>query len=406
MAKALIFVVPGHGHIHPTLPVVQELVARGEEVVYYTTESFVPQIRETGAKVQIYTSIISQLAPSFMAQSGNSAGGPAQGISFFMIDETQHVLPQILEHARAEKADYAIYDTMCLWGKMAAQLLELPAMTFRPSYVMNEHFSMRQQMAGRFPRPQPEMLRAMQEKLADLGMKYGIELPQNPFSIMMSAEPLNIVFLPRAFQPAGETFDERFVFVGPAIMRRNDAEEVAKQLRLEEDARPLILISLGTVFNQHIDFFQNCFKAFGNEAVRVILAYGSRIERASLGSIPENFQAFSYVPQLEILQKAAAFVTHGGMNSTMEGLYYGVPLVVVPQMGEQAITARRVAELQLGLALEPEQLTVEGLRDAVKEVIGNPLYKEQAKGMQGEIQRAGGYKRAAEAILNFRKEKG
>ncbi len=195
--------------------------------------------------------------------------------------------------------------------------------------------------------------------------------------------------------------DERFVFVGPAITTRNDAQEVAQELDLEAGQEPLLLISLGTVFNNRVDFFQQCFQAFGEQPLRVILAYGSRIERSSLGAIPANFQAYPYVPQLDILRQAAAFITHGGMNSTMEGLYYGVPLLVIPQMGEQAMTARRVTELHLGLALEAEQVTVATLQNAVTQLLTDASFREHTAQMQTEIQQAGGYKRAADAILAF-----
>src|SRR4051794_18925568 len=76
------------------------------------------------------------------------------------------------------------------------------------------------------------------------------------------------------------------------------------------------------------------------------------------------------------------FVTHGGMNSVMEAIYYGVPMVVVPQQPEQAMTATRVAELGLGVALEPEQVTTGALRDAVATISGEPDYRSRVTRMQ------------------------
>jgi MGT family glycosyltransferase len=406
MAKALVFVAPAHGHIHPTLPVVQELIVRGEEVVYYTTETFVPQVQATGAKAEVYQSIMSTPVPPATTSGGNAPAGSFLGsMPFRMADEARNVLPQILERARLEQADYALYDPMCLWGKMVSQILQLPAITLRPTYAMSENMATMRQMADRLPRPNPEMMSTVQRKMVDLGADYGISLPQNPFSLMVVAEPLNIVFLPRIFQFSGELFDERFVFVGPSITTRNDAQEVAKELHLESSDKPLLLISLGTVFNNRVDFFQQCFQAFADQPFRVILAYGSRLDRNSLGSIPDNFQAYPYVPQLDVLQHATAFLTHGGMNSTMEALYYGVPLVVIPQMAEQAMTAKRVTELHLGLDLEAEQVSVEALQAATNQVLSDASFKEHAVQMQAEIQQAGGYKRAADAILAHTSQK-
>src|SRR3982750_4328385 len=95
------------------------------------------------------------------------------------------------------------------------------------------------------------------------------------------------------------------------------------------------------------------------------------------------------------------FVTHGGMNSVMEAIYYGVPMVVLPQQPEQAMTAARVAELSLGVALEPEQITAGVLCDAVATVIGDAAYRSRVAYMKKAARDAGGYLRAADAIQQF-----
>jgi len=89
------------------------------------------------------------------------------------------------------------------------------------------------------------------------------------------------------------------------------------------------------------------------------------------------------VPQLDILQRATAFVSHGGMNSTMESLYYSVPMVVIPQMPEQAMTARRVDELGLGLMLDKNTLTFESLLLSVKRIMDDPSFQTRVSEMQG-----------------------
>ena len=95
------------------------------------------------------------------------------------------------------------------------------------------------------------------------------------------------------------------------------------------------------------------------------------------------------------------FVTHGGMNSTMEGLYYGVPMVVLPQMMEQEMTARRIEELGLGVALDPENLTAEQLREVITRIQQDPMIIQRVQAMRQTVHAAGGYQRAADAILDF-----
>ncbi|WP_348519735.1 glycosyltransferase [Bacillus sp. 166amftsu] len=94
---------------------------------------------------------------------------------------------------------------------------------------------------------------------------------------------------------------------------------------------------MGTVFNQQPDFYHTCFEAFRDSPVTVILAVGKCTDSNQFKNIPPNFRMYNYVPQLDILQHADLFITHGGMNSSSESLYFCVPMLVIPVMGEQPI---------------------------------------------------------------------
>ncbi len=87
------------------------------------------------------------------------------------------------------------------------------------------------------------------------------------------------------------------------------------------------------------------------------------------------------------------------MNSTMEALWYGVPLVVVPQMPEQALTSRRVAELGLGAALDPSAITAEKLAAAVRTIDTEPSYADNVAEMRKHCHDAGGASKAADVLM-------
>jgi MGT family glycosyltransferase len=89
------------------------------------------------------------------------------------------------------------------------------------------------------------------------------------------------------------------------------------------------------------------------------------------------------------------------MNSVMEGLSSGVPLVVIPQMLEQRITAQRVQELGLGIALDSTTVTVDRLQEAVERVASEPQFRTRVQHMREIIRESGGARRAAEAIIHF-----
>jgi MGT family glycosyltransferase len=396
--KYILANVPGFGHVNPTLAVVEELVTRGEEVIYYVPEGFKDAVEAVGATFRPYELDLSNMAPPAMGQGGQMPGFQMQNaLPFRMIKESQRILPQVLEQLRQERPDAILYDPMCLWARIAAQVLHIPAIQLRPSYAVNEHvklFPMGPGNGARGPVPPPFMQQIRQD-IATLCEQY--ELP--PFDlqdIFGHAEPLNIVFLPRAFQPAGETFDERFVFVGPSIRPRHEKSTFPLE-KLE--GGPVLYISMGTVFNNQLEFFKGCVEVFGGTEQKVVLSYGKRIQPAELGPLPANFIAAAYTPQLEVLAHTDVFVTHGGMNSTMESLYYGVPMVVLPQMVEQQMTARRVSELGLGVMLESSSDSAQKLREAIERVRQDVSFRARAQEMQRAIQQTGGYREAADAIM-------
>ena len=95
------------------------------------------------------------------------------------------------------------------------------------------------------------------------------------------------------------------------------------------------------------------------------MSIGEKAQISDLGEIPKNFIVKNYVPQTEVLKYTKLFITHGGMNSTHEGLYYGIPLIVIPQSADQPIIAGQVANIGAGIKLQMQSLTANQLRESV-----------------------------------------
>jgi MGT family glycosyltransferase len=428
MARVVILPVPAYGHVYPTLPLAQELLARGEEVSYSLPDPFLSTIDASGATFLPFRS------------SGRGFGWRPVSCEelFYWMPLHQAVLsfevmPQLLNIIRAERPDYLIYDAACLWGRLAARILRLPAIRFHTSFVLNEQlgpvFRALLDEAGRVAMPRtsegaapggdaPITFRGAVEHLC---ATYNLP-PISLKSFFTHAEPLTLVPIPPAFQPGVERFDARYQFLGPSLVPR----ETPTDFPFEQlTSQPTLYISMGSVCNREVDFFKTCFAAFGGtdatttepgpfpdptqgageQPWQVILATGTT-NVATLGPVPENFLVRPSVPQLEVLQQTTAFVTHGGMNSVMEALWYGVPLVVVPQMAEQAITARRVEELGLGLALEKSAVTATSLRKAVRQVAENKEIRSRVRRMQETLRQAGGARAAADAVIRFTQTEG
>ncbi len=382
MSKYVFLCLASHGHINPTLPVAQELVARGEEVIYYLPESFRDTVVRTGASFRGMHLVEppDRRERSFMAFLDKILG------------QTIHLLPQIVAWLDIDQPDCVLYENICLWARAAVSKLHLPAVCFFTSSIPNLGTSESQRGEATFTTPLEEEVR---QGLRRLCQEYALPAME-PRTLASHTEQLNIAFFPRAFQPGGELCDERFVFVGPSITARQDSSDFPlHQLNPER----MIYISMGTIFNYRADFFRLCFAALKDLPWQVVLSYGKRLDVTALGPVPQNFLIAPHVPQLEVLARAQVFVTHGGMNSVMESCYYGVPMLVVPQIPEQANTARRVQELGLGVSLSPAERDCQTVRDTVMRVAHDRSYHERLQKMQCVIHEAGGYKRAADVLM-------
>jgi MGT family glycosyltransferase len=111
------------------------------------------------------------------------------------------------------------------------------------------------------------------------------------------------------------------------------------------------------------------------------------------------------VPQLQVLQRADVFITHGGMNSVHEGLYYGVPLILIPHQFEQLFNARCVAARGAGLIVDDRlsrrTIAATALRQALDTVMSEPRYRGAAMNLQRSLRATGGYQQAASEIQAY-----
>jgi MGT family glycosyltransferase len=232
--------------------------------------------------------------------------------------------------------------------------------------------------------------------------KYGIRVP-NLYSLHTLKADINLVYTSRYFQTDGENFDESYKFIGPSMTQ---TRKIQDQFLVDKEKSKLIFISLGTIFNKSIDFYESCFMAFSNMNVKVIMSIGESIALNTFQRIPSNFIVRNYVPQLEILKQTDLFITHGGMNSTNEGLYYSVPLIIIPHFFDQPAVAARVAELGAGIVIDKDKVTSKLLKNSVNQIFSNITFKSKSEIIGKSLRDAGGYKRGAAEIFNFKNNKG
>ncbi len=397
MARFLFVNGGSEGHVNPTIGVVQELVLRGEEVVYFAIEAFRERLEKTGASVRTFDG--QRFIKAFISGGRHYALERVNGLLL----TADVVIPSVLEQIKGEHFDYIVHDSMFGCGRLLAQMLQLPAISSCTSFAQTQA-SFDQMLESFFINVSAEIAQPINDRFqsltAKVKQKYGVEF-RSPYEVFCNSAPLTIVYTTREFQPDGEAFDPAYKFVGPSISPRFTPERF--DFAAIEGKSP-IYISLGTVFNRAPDFYRLCFEALENTDHTVVMSIGNQVQFSDLGEIPKNFIVKNYVPQTEILPHTQLFITHGGMNSVHEGLYCGVPLIVIPQSADQPIIARQVADIGAGVQLHMQSLTAHQLREAVDQVSSRPSFKKAAATIGESFRQSGGYRQAVDEIFNFKSQ--
>jgi MGT family glycosyltransferase len=316
MGRIVYFSLPGHGHINPTLPVIRELVRRQHQVVYYGTEQFRQAIQCAGALFQPY---------SVQFHMPDQGPGPFAQVSTTLealLDLSRAVLEDHLEEVWALHPTQIMYDSFAPWGGLVARILQLPLIASIRSILVNGDIDSRYRAD---PQIQPQDPRLTAQWYAEFRARchatlsrYCFPEPPSPPQLLQTYGDLNVVYTSRLFQPSSDAFDEhQFQFVGLCSESRSEAPAFPFDLL---DDRPLVLVSLGTAQRNHPHFFRLCLEELADTPWRVVLSTGSNSHNGHLGPVPENSIVRSFVPQMEILRRCAAFVTHAGMNSVQEAL--------------------------------------------------------------------------------------
>lgn len=384
--------IPTQGHINPTLAVVDELVKHGHQVSYAVTQQYAERVKAAGATPLLYESKLKPVVKPDEQTPEELAQQPLN-----LLNETIGMIAHFDEWVKKNKPDVVLYDHDSWAGRILAAKYQLPAIMLSSNFAYNEHFSI--DKAYNKTNPEHPAMQQFSQQLQNYLQQLAIpNLGSEHF--LDHIEKLQLLFLPRYFQYEDDKFDERYVFVGPCLNKRLFYDTWVRP----DIQNPVLLISLGTAYNHRPEFYKTCIEAFTNSRWHVIMTVGDTIDIDSLGPLPTNFEVHPYVSHLDVLPHCRAIITHGSMNSTMEALFYGVPVIAIPQTPEQEATAARIAQLGLGCMIRPREVSKNALIEGVRSISNDPLLRGQVKRMQTETHKAGGAKKAVEVIEDWLKK--
>ena len=385
MATIVFFCIPAHGHTNPTLNVVRELTARGHRVVYYSYDEFREKIEDAGAEFISCNGNDAQL--HLTKEEGAKIGADLALSTRVLVDTTLSLDEPVCRAMERLKPDCIVADSMAVWGKAVAKKLGIPFVCSTTTFAFNKESA---KIMPHSLRETLSMILSMGKVNAQVKRLQQVGYPvKSVLDLIGSDESVpTVVYTSPLFQPCAETFPEHFAFVGPSI--RPARSQVAKT------GKKLVYISMGTVNNDMLPLYRACVQAVKGTLWQVILSVGDQVDREELGTLPDNVAVFSSVDQIAVLQKADVFLTHCGMNSASEGLYFGVPLVMLPQTSEQSGVAVRAEQLGAGLRLR--KTTPDAIRAALEKAMDDPSYRENAEKIGASFRASGGAKAAADCI--------
>jgi zeaxanthin glucosyltransferase len=406
--------LPLTGHLNPMTALARKLQSRGHEVVFIGVPDIEPVVRAAGLDFVPFCE--NEYPPGSVAKS---LGGVAKLHGLDVVRYTARELTPVLVKAALEHLPGKIAETgvNALILDTSYRFLELVPMHLRLPYVQIWnilHFD----SSGSTPlalyswphETSPEALarnveglqifREYREALMPIAQSYaernGLEIDWSEPAATVSKLAV-ITQTPKEFDFPIPHLPPQFHYAGP--FEDNEGREPVPFPWEKLTGKPLIYASLGTLLNGLKKVYGTILEAVAEfPEMQVVLSVGKNLSPDDLGPIPSNTIVVRIAPQIELLKRATVCITHAGLNTTLEALAQGVPMVAIPIGFEQPGIAARIAYHGVGEFVEIGNLTARYLSELIAKVKANPDYRDKARWFQKVLRETRGLDVAADII--------
>jgi zeaxanthin glucosyltransferase len=401
---------PVPGHIHPFAALGRELISRGHRVTCFQVADLELKIGSEG--LEFHRIGARDFPPGSLKASldalGRLAGLAALRFTIRAVAETTAMECRELPDAvRAARVDALLVDQMEPAGGAVAERLGLPFVTVCNALLINRDpiapppFTPWGYTDAWWARFRNRIGYAVSDRLtkpiadAVAGFRREWKLPELTVADDSFSRLAQICQVPREFDFPRAALPAAFHYVGPL---RGNAPRPIEFPWDRLDGRPLVYASLGTLQNSREPLFRTFAEACRGLDVQLVISHGGGLTADEAKGLPGDPLVVSYAPQLDLLARAALTITHAGLNTVLDSMANGVPVVAVPITYEQPAIARRVEWAGGGRAIPLNRLTAERLRDAATAVLEEPSYRAAASRLAEATRKAGGTRRAADVI--------
>ncbi len=400
LPKRFLFTVGGgSGHFHPLVPLAQALEHTGHAVAFVSGPIMQQLVESSGFHCFVLTAKpaddpeYQQFKAQLRTMPMNLATELFSYPRIFAGMACRLRTPQMIEIARQWQPDMFIREGAEYSALVAAEYLGLPHATVA--------FTSALRGMSIFEREVPEQLNPVRQSV---GLAADLHHDSLYRYLYLAYTPPGFALQDAGY--AGEPHANRNVpltthFVRPDLFDQSGSESLPTWVD-QMPARPTVYATMGTEVNRDPQFYpsvlQTIIEGLRDLPINLIVTLGRGNDPAHFGPQPSNVHIEPYIPQSLLLPRCDLMLMHGGSNSVLAALDLGLPLVIVPLIADQFFNANITEKIGLGKVVSREQLTPEAVRNAVVEVLHNPVYRSEAGKLRAELHALPGIERAVELV--------
>jgi zeaxanthin glucosyltransferase len=407
------------GHLNPMTTLGHELQQRGHRVTLIGTLDAQSKTLAAGLEFRAIGETMFPLGATNqrLEALGQLSGAKAFRYTIALFQQMTSALLQEMPAAiKRANIEFLIIDQTSFGGSSVAQFLDLPFVSVCCALMINQDPNvppfnlewpytptawgrLRNQMGHKLITLIAKPITKLVSDYREQWRLPPLRSPEDAFSSLAQ-----LCQQPSEFEFPRQNLSSCFHFTGP--YSNPNSRELTSFPFEKLTGQPLIYASLGTVQNRQLRTFEAIAAACQHLDTQLVLSLGGGSNPDLLPPLPGNPIVVGFAPQLALLQKATLTITHAGMNTTLESLANGVPMVAIPIANDQPGVAARIAWTGTGEVVSLKTLTVLKLRTAIEQVLQKDSYRKNALKLATAIQQAGGVKRAAdivEQVINTQK---
>lgn len=408
------------GHMNPMTTLGRSLAARGHSVIFFCIADLEDKVNRNGLRAVTFAHEEFPLGSLQAITTKTSTLLGPDGLIYFIermiafADASFHHLPKLIE---AENLDLLVIDQLYPGGSTLAEHLNLPFISAANATHINREESVPPPSIP-WPYDPSEEGRARNRKgwagaaqiFSPLQQRVNArrdtwELPLYEDFLEDSLSPhLQITQLPREFDFPREDAPANLHYVGPLMDEMTTAGIPFPWEWLDKDssnARPLVYATMGTLHNGLAEIFQAMIDACSGLNVQAVVSLGNgSVDASRFEKIPDNVLVVPFCPQAELMKRATLCVAHAGLNTALDCLSNGLPMVAIPIAADQPGVAMRLAYTGTGEVIPFSQLTAPNLRTAIEKVLGDPTCRINAQRISQEMRQLDSLIEACELIEN------